>query len=141
MNVTTTEHCPFCNSPNIGPTESTHPHGYSQITLSCDDCGATGPVVRAIGSIEESFSFAQCLFAMRRGVRGGDGSDYHWQVVSTCLGTGELMVVCTKTGAFGVVPSPTDQEWARAFFAPSHPYPWPYADRVILKREGQVQPA
>ena len=143
MRLTTTERCPFCNSPNISPGEWTHPAGHDLVAICCEDCGMHGPVARTdVGDDPcAGFYFAEALFNERRGVRGGDGQAHHWEVFSTCLGTGELLLRCTRTGAFGVVPDPTAEEWARAFFAPSQPYPWPYASRVVVKQAGEAQPA
>jgi hypothetical protein len=62
-------------------------------------------------------------------------SAYEWMAFSTCIGTGELMVSCKKTGAFGVVPDPTKEEWSRAYYAPSNPYRWEDDSRVVVKRD------
>lgn len=59
-----------------------------------------------------------------------------WWVISTCTGTGELMLECALTGSFGVVERPTSEEWAAAFSAPSNPYRWDNVERVVIKREG-----
>lgn len=60
-------------------------------------------------------------------------TNHEWVVFSTCLGTHELMLECAHCGAFGVVPDPTFDEWSDGFFAPSNPYLWTEAKRVVIK--------
>lgn len=139
MKLTTQERCPFCNCDEVSPGEWPHPDGHDLVAMCCEGCGARGPFARVLdGHEDQSYYFAEALFGVRRGVRGGNGEPYHWEVISTCLGTGELMVTCTKTGSFGVIPDPTSEEWARAFYSPSTPYPWPPPSRVVVKREGSA---
>jgi hypothetical protein len=59
--------------------------------------------------------------------------DHAWQVYSTAVGTGCLMVECRRCGAIGTVPDPLKAEWRRAFRAPSAPYRWDGGDeRIVL---------
>ncbi len=63
--------------------------------------------------------------------------DRDWWVYSTALASGALMLKCRKTGAEGVVRNPTKEEWAAAFWAPSHPYRWYGGDcRVEVTEPG-----
>ena len=61
--------------------------------------------------------------------------DHDWRVFSTCIGTVELMLRCAKTDAFAVVPNPREEEWKKAFHAPSHSCRWPKSEygRVVVK--------
>jgi hypothetical protein len=56
-------------------------------------------------------------------------------VFSTCIGAVELMLRCANTDAFAVVPDPMEEEWMKAYHAPSHPYRWPKSEygRVVVK--------
>jgi hypothetical protein len=67
--------------------------------------------------------------------RNNNATDHEWWVFSTCLETCELMLRCSKTDAFAVVPNPTQAEWKEAYYAPRNPYPWPESKkgRVIVK--------
>jgi hypothetical protein len=62
-------------------------------------------------------------------------TDHEWWVFSTCYSTIELMLICTKTDAFAVVPNPTADEWKEAYWAPKQPYRWPESKRgrVVVK--------
>ena len=53
-----------------------------------------------------------------------------WWVYSTVLYGRAILVECRKTKARGSIIDPTDEEWKRAFHAPSQPYPWPDSSRV-----------
>ncbi len=55
---------------------------------------------------------------------------HDWWVISTALGTGQLVLECRCTGAKGVVSNPTHREWGAAFHAPSTPYRWTEHERV-----------
>ena len=54
-----------------------------------------------------------------------------WWVYSTAVEDHLILVQCHRTGTRGVVQNPTAEEWAKAFYAPSEPYPWMDHDRVI----------
>lgn len=59
--------------------------------------------------------------------------DHDWQVYSTAIATGCLMLSCPKCGADAIVAHPTRREWRRAWYAPSMPYRWDgAADRVTI---------
>ncbi|MCG3147940.1 MAG: hypothetical protein PCFJNLEI_01381 [Verrucomicrobiae bacterium] len=64
-----------------------------------------------------------------------NAASHEWWVFSTCLDTAELMLICTKTDAFAVVPQPTAAEWQQAYWAPKRPYRWPDSKRgrVVVK--------
>jgi hypothetical protein len=55
-----------------------------------------------------------------------------WWVYSTALADRSLLVKDRNSGDLGYVPDPTESEWAEAFHAPSKPYRWPHAERVIV---------
>lgn len=70
-----------------------------------------------------------------------DNCQHEWVVFSTCIGTIEIMCECATCGAFGVVADPFQEEWSKAFHAPSHPYRWPGGDdRVVVKMSGSGEP-
>ena len=54
-----------------------------------------------------------------------------WQVYSTAVGTGVIMVQ-DETGRRGYIEDYTEDEWRRAFYAPVSPYPWHDPSRVII---------
>lgn len=60
-------------------------------------------------------------------------SSYNWWVFSTALSEGWLMLCCQNTGKTGTVRDPSEEEWDRAFFAPSQPYQWLDNSRVIVE--------
>jgi hypothetical protein len=59
-------------------------------------------------------------------------SNYDWWVFSTALSDGWLMLYCQNTGKTGTVCDPSEEEWAKAFHAPSQPYQWADNSRVIV---------
>ena len=56
---------------------------------------------------------------------------HHWKVYSTALVPNTIMVSCS-CGAEGQVTKFTQEEWDRAFYAPSEPYPWEDDSRVKI---------
>lgn len=54
-----------------------------------------------------------------------------WWVYSTVLEGRSILVKDRNTGQRGSVIDPTPEEWRQAFHAPSRPYPWPDAARVV----------
>jgi hypothetical protein len=54
-----------------------------------------------------------------------------WWVYSTVLNGRAILVECRKTGKRGSINDPTPEEWKTAFHAPSQPYPWTDAARVV----------
>jgi len=56
---------------------------------------------------------------------------FDWWVFSTALCDGVLMLTCKKTGAYGIVRDPTEEEWNAAFHAPSNPYKWRGGDERV----------
>lgn len=56
--------------------------------------------------------------------------DRRWEVYSTALQDGVLMLRCRATKAQGIVRKPSREEWAKAFNAPGNPYPWTEPRRV-----------
>ena len=57
---------------------------------------------------------------------------HEWAVFSTVPADVSLLVQCVECGAYGRVTDPDEDEWRRAFHAPSNPYHWPHGDRVEL---------
>lgn len=62
--------------------------------------------------------------------------NHQWFVFSTGLDQVSLLVQCAGCGAIGRVADPTEEEWGRAFHAPSSPYPWEEPERVIVGTVG-----
>lgn len=56
--------------------------------------------------------------------------DHSWQVVSTVLSEVALQTQCKRCGLYGSVPNPSEEEWSKAFDAPSSPYDWLEPERV-----------
>jgi len=64
---------------------------------------------------------------------------HRWIVFSTLLDKVWLLVMC-ECGDVGAVKDPTDEEWMKAYHAPSSPYPWLEPDRVdVLEGWTSVQ--
>ena len=51
------------------------------------------------------------------------------------------MLQCVTCGLHGVVTDPTEEEWANAFNAPTHPYGWTDCVRITQKSVGPLQVA
>jgi hypothetical protein len=60
----------------------------------------------------------------------GKDCAHEWEVYSTASAVPCLELNCRRCGLLGVVSNPTQEEWERAFDAPSNPYPWLEPDRV-----------
>ena len=94
------------------------------------------PVIsQAVEQVENCDSLIEYFEQLQReyakAVESIDGCGHdRWQVISTCLGTVELICECRDCGHPGVVSDPTDEEWSASFTAPSSPVPWPDASRV-----------
>jgi hypothetical protein len=58
--------------------------------------------------------------------------DPDWWVYSTTTDDGSLLVEDRNSGNRGYVSDPTKLEWAAAYHAPSKPYPWTDASRVVI---------
>lgn len=58
--------------------------------------------------------------------------EHKWLVYSTALADCVLMLRCEKCDARGVVDNPTQEEWRKAYHAPSAPYLWENASRVRI---------
>lgn len=58
-----------------------------------------------------------------------------WWVYSTALSDRSLLVEDRNSDERGYVPDPTEAEWKKAYHAPSRPYPWPDASRVVVDNE------
>ena len=58
--------------------------------------------------------------------------DHAWIVYSTASAQVCLELNCEKCAATGAVNDPIEEEWARAFDAPSNPYPWVDHPRVTV---------
>ena len=54
-----------------------------------------------------------------------------WLVTGTAIVSGKIMLDCPACGATGTVSDMTIGEWNRAFTAPTSPYPWNDATRVV----------
>ena len=67
--------------------------------------------------------------------------EHEWVVYSTAINNGWLMLQCVTCGLHGVVTDPTEEEWAVAFNAPTHPYVWTDCDRIAEKSVGPLQVA
>jgi hypothetical protein len=64
----------------------------------------------------------------------GDAEHAHeWVVFSTALADRWLMLQCVGCGLHAVVENPSEEEWKKAFHAPSRPYRWHDENRVVLK--------
>ncbi len=61
---------------------------------------------------------------------------HEWAVFSTALQQGWLMLQCTICGSHGAVEDPSETEWAKAFYAPTHPYVWEDGSRVVVRSHG-----
>jgi hypothetical protein len=59
---------------------------------------------------------------------------HEWVVYSTALAEGWLMLQCVECGLMGTIEEPSLEEWRQAFHAPSRPYPWLDAGRVVHKQ-------
>ena len=59
-----------------------------------------------------------------------DKCNHQWTVYSTALSDGVLEVQCDKCAILGSVADPTEEEWSKAYDAPSNPYPWKDGSRV-----------
>ena len=66
--------------------------------------------------------------------------DRDWWVVSTSIAGGMLMLECRRTGATGFVPTPSPDEWHRAYGAPSAPYRWEGGDARVIETRLTVAP-
>jgi hypothetical protein len=64
--------------------------------------------------------------------RKADPCDHEWVVFSTALHDVYLMVVCVNCGVNGTVNDPSEDEWRRAFRAPSRPYKWEAKKQVSV---------
>lgn len=60
---------------------------------------------------------------------------HSWFVYSTASEDRCLLVEDRNTGQRGYIPDPTKAEWEAAYHAPSNPYPWKDASRVIVDNE------
>jgi hypothetical protein len=58
--------------------------------------------------------------------------EHKWIVFSTALVNAVIMVEC-ECGAYGIIEEYTQDEWSKAFYAPSNPYKWHDNNRVIIK--------
>ncbi len=58
-----------------------------------------------------------------------------WWIYSTATEDGALLVEDRNSGDRGYVPDPTEAEWKAAYHAPSQPYPWQDAARVIVDND------
>jgi len=65
-------------------------------------------------------------------------SKHDWWVYSTVLDGRAILVECRNTGQRGSIIDPTNEEWKKAFHAPSNPYPWPDATRVVSNMKDDV---
>lgn len=54
-----------------------------------------------------------------------------WWVYSTVIDGRLICVKCRNTGIRGTIADFTEDEWRRAFEAPSNPYRWDDANRVV----------
>ena len=61
--------------------------------------------------------------------------NHEWVVFSTALEEGWLMLQCVNCGLHATVDDPSKKEWSQAYDAPSKPYRWHDATRVVLHRE------
>jgi hypothetical protein len=66
---------------------------------------------------------------------------HEWVVFSTALQEVCLMVVCVNCGVNGTVNDPSEDEWRRAFRAPSQPFKWDAKERVTVWGFPKVCPA
>src|SRR5579884_2769794 len=60
-------------------------------------------------------------------------TEHEWVVFSTALQEVCLLVQCAECTALGIVPDPSRDEWAKAFYAPQRPYRWHDSSRVVVK--------
>jgi hypothetical protein len=56
---------------------------------------------------------------------------HEWVVYSTATRQVCLELHCRRCALTGAVMDPTEEEWAKAFHAPSKPYWWTQPERVI----------
>ena len=56
--------------------------------------------------------------------------EHDWEVYSTVPGA--ILVQCRDCDLRGYIEVYSDEEWYRAFYAPSNPYRWNDPDRVVL---------
>jgi len=59
-----------------------------------------------------------------------DEHQHKWDVVSTAVATGQIIVECA-CGARGTVDDPSLEEWNRAYYAPSAAYEWDGGDERV----------
>jgi len=57
---------------------------------------------------------------------------HDWEVYSTVIEGHAILVRDRKSGLRGSIDNPTPEEWSRAFHAPSEPYLWHDASRVVI---------
>lgn len=74
--------------------------------------------------------FLRAIFGKRDAVDPYAPCDHEWQVVSTVLSESALQTHCKICGLYGSVSDPSDDEWEKAFEAPSSPYDWLHPERV-----------
>ena len=60
---------------------------------------------------------------------------HSWNVVSTAVATGQLVLECSFCNVVGTVDDPSLEEWERAFGAPSEPYEWDGGDERVVVSE------
>ena len=58
-----------------------------------------------------------------------------WWVYSTVIDGRAILVQDRSSGTRGSINDPTDEEWGRAFHAPSKPYPWNDPARIVIDPE------
>jgi hypothetical protein len=59
-------------------------------------------------------------------------NSHEFVVFSTEVSRVKLLVQCFHCQTVGTINDPSESEWARAFHAPSHPYPWRDSGRVEI---------